>query len=178
MDGVRTDLPQPLLFGAGLFPRQAFPKDWYDAGVVHQAGSITELAAKLDLPHLETTVARFDLLAAGGHDDDFGRGDSAYDRYYGDPTIRPNPCLGPVTTKPPYYAVKVVPGDLGTCGGIHADRYARVLRPDGTVIDGLYASGNSAGNAFGRVYPGPGATIGQGVTYGYIAARHAAGMLP
>jgi 3-oxosteroid 1-dehydrogenase len=71
----------------------------------------------------------------------------------------------------------VVPGDLGTCGGIRADGLARALRPDGSVIEGLYASGNAAGNAFGRVYPGPGATIGQGLSYGYAAARHAAGKL-
>ncbi|NCD21057.1 MAG: FAD-binding protein, partial [Actinobacteria bacterium] len=111
-----------------------------------------------------------------GRDDDFHRGDSAYDRYYGDPTITPNPCLGPID-KGPYYAVKVVPGDLGTCGGVRADGLARALRPDGTVIEGLYASGNAAGNAFGRVYPGPGATVGQGITYAWIAAQHAAGNL-
>ncbi len=165
------------LFGGGLFPRQAFPQAWYDAGVVHKAASLAELAATVGLPQLEATVARFDLLAAAGRDDDFGRGDSAYDRYYGDPTIHPNPCLGPIGSKAPFYAVKVVPGDLGTCGGIRADSYARALRADGSVIEGLYATGNSAGNAFGRVYPGPGATIGQGLTYGYIAARHAAGKL-
>ena len=80
--------------------------------------------------------------------------------------------------KAPFYAVKVVAGDLGTCGGVRADGLARALRPDGSVIEGLYASGNAAGNAFGRVYPGPGATIGQGLTYGWIAAQHAAGRLP
>ncbi|MFI5889829.1 FAD-binding protein [Actinoplanes sp. NPDC051513] len=79
--------------------------------------------------------------------------------------------------KGPYYAVKVVRGDLGTCGGIRVNWLARALRPDGSVIEGLDASGNAAGNAFGRVYPGPGATIGQGITYGYVAARHTAGNL-
>ena len=94
----------------------------------------------------------------------------------GDPTIGPNPCLGPIDHGP-FYAVKVVPGDLGTCGGIRADGLGRALRPDLSVIEGLYATGNAAGNAFGRVYPGPGATIGQGLTFGYAAARHAAGKL-
>lgn len=164
------------LFGAGLFPRQPFPQAWYDAGIVHQASTVAELAATVGLPELPATVDRFNLFAAAGHDDDFRRGDSAYDRYYGDPTIRPNPCLGRIG-RPPFYAVQVVPGDLGTCGGIRADGLARALRPDGSIIQGLYASGNAAGNAFGRTYPGPGATIGQGLTYGYIAARHATGKL-
>ncbi len=164
------------LFGAGLFPRQPFPQAWYDAGVVRRADSIEALAHALGMPDLPATVERYNLLAGSGRDDDFHRGDSAYDRYYGDPTITPNPCLGPIS-KPPFYAVKVVPGDLGTCGGVRADGFARALRADGSVIEGLYATGNCAGNAFGRVYPGPGATIGQGLTYGYLAARHAAGML-
>jgi len=164
------------LFGAGLFPRQAFPQAWYDAGIVHRGASVADLAQTLGMPDLPATVERFNLFAAAGHDDDFRRGDSAYDRYYGDPTIRPNPCLGPIG-KAPFYAVQVVPGDLGTCGGVHADGYARALRPDGSFIEGLYAIGNAAGNAFGRVYPGPGATIGQGLVYAYIAAQHAAGHL-
>jgi 3-oxosteroid 1-dehydrogenase len=164
------------VFGGSVFPRQPLPKAWYDAGVAVKAATIAELAATVGLPGLPDTLERFNLLAASGRDDDFHRGDSAYDRYYGDPTITPNPCLGPVD-KGPFYAVQVVPGDLGTCGGIRADGAARALRPDGSVIEGLYASGNAAGNAFGRVYPGPGATIGQGLTFGYAAARHAAGLL-
>jgi len=165
------------VFGGGVFPRQALPQSWYDKGIAHRADTIQGLAGKVGLPNLPATVQRFNLLAAAGRDDDFHRGDSAYDRYYGDPTVTPNPCLGPID-KGPYYAVKVVPGDLGTCGGIRADGLARALRPDGSVIEGLYATGNAAGNAFGRVYPGPGATVGQGITYGWIAARHAAGRLP
>ncbi|GMA39457.1 FAD-binding protein [Mobilicoccus caccae] len=164
------------VFGGGVFPRQALPRTWYDAGIAHKADTLTELATAVGLPHLVATVERFNLLAASGRDDDFQRGASAYDRYYGDPTVTPNPCLGPIDAGP-FYAVQVVPGDLGTCGGVRADGLARALRPDGSVIEGLYASGNAAGNAFGRVYPGPGATIGQGLTYGYIAARHAAGAL-
>jgi 3-oxosteroid 1-dehydrogenase len=164
------------LFCSSVFPRQPLPKAWYDAGIAVKAGSVTELARRAGLPELPATVLRFNLLAASGRDDDYHRGDSAYDRYYGDPTIVPNPCLGPIGAGP-FYAVQVVPGDLGTCGGIRADGFARALRPDGTVIEGLYASGNAAGNAFGRAYPGPGATIGQGLVYGYAAARHAAGKL-
>lgn len=164
------------LFAGGVFPRQALPQAWYDAGIAVNASSIQGLAQRLNMPELPASVERFNLLAAAGRDDDFHRGDSAYDRYYGDPTLSPNPCLGPIDVGP-FYAVQVVPGDLGTCGGVRADGFARALRPDGSVLPGLYAAGNAAGNAFGRVYPGPGATIGQGLTYGYIAARHAAGEL-
>lgn len=104
---------------------------------------------------------------------DFGRGASANDRYYGDPTVKPNPNLRPLVNGP-FYAVKMVLSDLGTCGGLRADEWARVLREDGSVIAGLYAVGNAAANAFGTTYPGAGATIAQGLVYGFIAARDAA----
>jgi succinate dehydrogenase/fumarate reductase flavoprotein subunit len=164
-------------FTGTVFPHQPLPRSWYDAGVAVKADTVDALAAQLGMPELADTVQRFNLLAAAGRDDDFHRGDSAYDRYYGDPTVVPNPCLGPVDAGP-FYAVQVVPGDLGTCGGVRADGHARALRPDGSVIAGLYAAGNAASNIFGRVYPGPGATIGLGLTYSYVAARHAAGRLP
>ncbi|MBC2934294.1 FAD-binding protein [Nocardioides sp. zg-1228] len=183
---LRQDLPvwmvfdqryrNRYVFGGSIFPRQSFPQEWYDAGVVKKADSLEKLAAEMGMPALPQSVQRFNTLCATGHDDDFGRGDSAYDRYYGDPAVKPNPCLGPID-QGPFYAVKVVPGDLGTCGGVKADEFARALRPDGSVIEGLYAAGNAAGNAFGRVYPGPGATIAQGLVFGYIAANHAAGRL-
>ncbi|MBM2614095.1 FAD-binding protein [Actinoplanes sp. LDG1-06] len=164
------------VFAGSVFPRQPLPAAWYDAGIAVKAGSLDDLAKQVGLTELAATVARFNVQAGAGRDDDFHRGDSVYDRYYGDPTITPNPCLGPLD-QGPFYAVKVVPGDLGTCGGIRADGFARALRSDGSVIEGLYATGNAAGNAFGRVYPGPGATIGQGLSFGYAAARHAAGKL-
>lgn len=164
------------LYGGGIFPGQKLPKEWYEAGIARKADTIEELAEELGMADLPATVERFNLLANSGHDDDFKRGDSAYDRYYGDPTIFPNPCLGPID-KGPFYAVQVVPGDLGTCGGIRADKYGRVLDENRSVIEGLYAVGNAAGNAYGEVYPGPGATIGQGLVFGYLAAQHAAGAL-
>lgn len=162
-------------FGGGILPRQALPGRWYDKGVAHKAGTVADLAAAIGVPveRLTATVERFNLLARHGHDDDFAKGNSAYDRYYGDPAVRPNPCLAPLE-QPPFYAVQVVPGDLGTCGGLRADEHARVLREDGTPIAGLYATGNVAANAMGRCYPGAGATIGQASAFGHIAARHAA----
>lgn len=164
------------VFGGAVFPRMKLPKAWYDAGIAHTASSIRGLADKIGVVGLTEGVARFNELAAQGKDDDFNRGRSAYDRYYGDPTNTPNPNLRPLT-EGPFYAVKVVPGDLGTCGGVLADQYARVQREDGSAIEGLYAIGNSAGNVFGHFYPGAGATIGQGLTFGWIAAMHAAGKL-
>lgn len=164
------------VFAGAIMPRMALPQEWYDAGLAHRADSLAELGEKLGLSELPASVERFNLMAYKGHDDDFRRGDSAYDRYYGDPTVTPNPNLGPLR-RPPFYAVRVIPGDLGTCGGIMADGRARVIRENGEAIEGLYATGNAAGNAFGKYYPGPGATIGQGLSFSYIAAAHAAGKL-
>jgi 3-oxosteroid 1-dehydrogenase len=121
---------------------------------------------------LAATVSRFNEISRTGEDSDFHRGRSAYDRYYGDPTVSPNPNLLAVE-EGPYYAVKMVLSDLGTCGGLRADEFARVLREDGSVVDGLYAIGNTAANAFGTTYPGAGATIAQGLVFGYIAALDA-----
>lgn len=164
------------VFAAELFPRMKIPPAWYDAGIAVRAGSLPELGAQIGVPVSEfrQTMRRFNENASAGEDPDFGRGRSAYDRYYGDPTITPSPNLRPLV-KGPFYAVKMVLSDLGTCGGLKADERARVLREDGSAIAGLYAIGNAAANAFGATYPGAGATIAQGLVYGYIAARDAAG---
>ncbi|OFB37823.1 3-ketosteroid-delta-1-dehydrogenase [Mycolicibacterium sp. (ex Dasyatis americana)] len=164
------------VFAAELFPRTPVPQSWYDAGIAVKADGFDDLATKMQVPleDFRDTVTRFNENAFAGEDPDFERGRSAYDRYYGDPTITPNPNLRPLV-KGPFYAVKMVLSDLGTCGGLRADDHARVLRENGTVIEGLYAIGNTAANAFGSTYPGAGATIAQGLVYGYIAARHAAG---
>ncbi|MGJ3507491.1 3-ketosteroid-delta-1-dehydrogenase [Enemella sp. A6] len=166
------------VFATQVFPKQPLPQKWYDEGIAFKGRTPAELARAAGLPvdAVEATFRNFNVMAANGLDEDFHRGESAYDRYYGDPTVTPNPNLRPLSTGP-FYAVEIVLGDLGTCGGVVADDRARALRPDGSVIEGLYAIGNNAANAFGRTYPGAGATIGQGVVYGYIAARDAAGVL-
>ncbi len=164
------------LFGGGIMPGMPLPRSWYNAGIAHKAASLEELGHMIGVDDLPGGTRRFNELAVQGIDDDFGRGGTHYDRYYGDPTNTPNPNLRPLT-KGPFYAVRVVPGDLGTCGGITTDEQARALTEDGAVIEGLYASGNAAANAFGRYYPGPGATIGQGVTFAYLAAKNAAARL-
>ncbi|WP_109509152.1 FAD-binding protein [Nocardioides speluncae] len=161
---------------AQILPGQPFPKSFYDAGLVVRADSLDELATKVGLPTeaLATTVATFNDYARTGVDLDFGRGDSAYDRYYGDPT-RKNPNLDTID-QGPYYAVKLDVGDLGTKGGLVCDEHARVLREDGSVIDGLYVTGNASSSVMGNEYAGPGATIGPSMVFGYVAARHAAGV--
>lgn len=167
------------VFAADLFPRMAIPETWYAAGIAHRSDSLTELGRKMGVPEAQfvRTTSRFNDMARQGEDVDFGRGGTAYDRYYGDPTVRPNPNLRPID-QGPFYAVKMVLSDLGTCGGLRADERARVLREDGTPIGGLYAIGNTAANAFGASYPGAGATIAQGLVFGYIAARDAAARQP
>lgn len=157
---------------AGLSPRQPFPGRWYQHGTVRKAATLAALAAEIDVPAdaLVATVARFNGFARTGVDEDFHRGESAYDKYYSDPRVKPNPSLH-VIDRAPFYAVKIVPGDLGTKGGLVTDEHARVLRPDGSVIPGLYAAGNVSSAVMGRTYAGPGATIGPALTFGYLAAE-------
>jgi 3-oxosteroid 1-dehydrogenase len=88
--------------------------------------------------------------------------------------VKPNPCLAPLD-KPPFYAVALFPGDLGTKGGLVTDEHARVLREDGSPVEGLYATGNTSASVMGDTYPGPGSTLGPAMTFGYIAAMHARG---
>lgn len=156
---------------AGLRPRQPFPRRWYRAGAVYTSASLDELAALIEVPAaaLRATVAAFNAGATVGRDERFGRGESAYDHYYGDPRQRPNPCLGRLEVAP-FHAVRIVPGDLGTKGGLRVDERSRVLRPDGSAIEGLYAAGNTSAALMGRTYAGAGATIGPAMTEGYIAA--------
>jgi 3-oxosteroid 1-dehydrogenase len=161
---------------AGLDPGQRIPNKWLESGVIVMADTLAELAAKTNLPAdaFTGTVSRFNGFARSGRDDDFHRGESAYDRYYGDPTNKPNPSLGELT-RPPYYAAKLVPGDLGTKRGVRTDVHGRALRDDGSVIDGLYAAGNASAPVMGHTYPRPGGTIGPAMAFGYLAALHIAG---
>ena len=160
-------------------PRRPLPRYFDRYGIVTKADSLAELAAKLELPAeaLAKTVDRFNEMARAGRDQDFGKGESAYDRYYGDPGNGPNPCLAPLT-KPPFYAFKLVPGDLGTKGGLVTDAEARVLRADGTTIPGLYATGNVSASVMGNDYAGAGATIGPAIVFGYVAAKRLAAEAP
>jgi 3-oxosteroid 1-dehydrogenase len=169
---VGGHLPIPKVPFAPVPTGRKIPQAWLDSGIVLTAGSFEELATKIGVPpdELRGTANRFNQLAAAGHDDDFNRGDSAYDNYYGDQTL-PNPNLAPLG-KPPYLAFQIILGDLGTSGGLLTDEHARVLREDGSVIAGLYATGNTSAAVMGRSYAGAGATIGPAMTFGYVAAQH------
>lgn len=144
-------------------------------GYLKRADSIRELAKQCGLSpdSLKATVERFNGFARGGSDLDFGRGDTAYDRYWADPNHQPNPSLGEIRNGP-FWAAVLRPGDLGTNGGLKTDRWARVLDAADRPIMNLYAAGNSASSPFGRTYPGAGATIAAASTFGYLAAKHAA----
>ena len=167
-------LPIPKIPGAPVPTGRKVPPAWVESGVVKAATSWDDMATKIGVParQLSETARRFNELARTGHDDDFNRGDSVYDNYYGDPTL-PNPNLYPLGD-PPYYAFLIVLGDLGTSGGLRTDEYARVLRSDDTVVRGLYAVGNTAAPVMGRSYAGAGATIGPAMTFGFVAAKHLA----
>ncbi|MBY0286929.1 MAG: FAD-dependent oxidoreductase [Mycobacteriaceae bacterium] len=175
---VGGHLPIPKVPFAPVPTGWKVPKAWLESGVVVEANSFEELATKIGAPpaQLRATADRFNELARKGHDDDFNRGDSAYDNYYGDPTL-PNPNLHQLG-KPPYYAFQIILGDLGTSGGLRTDEYARVLRSDDSVVKGLYAVGNTSAAVMGRSYAGAGATIGPAMTFGYVAAKHIADQLP
>ncbi len=161
---------------AGTMPGSKKPQRWYDEGYLRKGATIEELAAQLNMKPqtLRATVDRFNAFVAKGKDEDFGRGVRAYDRWLGDPYHKPSATLGSIS-EGPFYAVPVVPGDVGTYGGVVTDEFARVLRQDGSVISGLYATGISTASVMGRAYPGAGCSIGPAFTFGYIAAKHAAG---
>lgn len=160
----------------GMMPPGQTPSKYLKSGEFVKASSLKELATqcKIDADNLEETVKRFNSFAKNGKDEDFMRGQDIYDRYYSDPRVAPNSNLAALE-KAPYYATRIYPGDLGTKGGLVTDEYARVLREDGSVIEGLYASGNNTASVMGRTYPGPGSTIGPACTFSYIAMNHLAG---
>lgn len=162
---------------AGTMPGTKKPTRWTDERWMRSGATIKELAKACEIPPeaLRATVERFNGFARRGVDEDFGRGARAYDRFLGDPTWKPSASLGTIE-KGPFHAVPVVPGDVGTFGGCVTDCQARVLREDGSVIPGLYATGTTTASVMGRVYPGAGCSIGPSFTWGYVAARHAAGL--
>jgi 3-oxosteroid 1-dehydrogenase len=153
------------------------PKAWYEQNYLRKADSLEALAAQLNIPPaaLQATVERWNGFVAANNDEDFKRGARAYDNWLGDPYHKPSATLGTIA-EAPFYAVPMVPGDVGTYGGVVTDVIGRVLREDGSVIPGLYATGVSTASVMGRFYPGAGASIGPAMTWGYISARHAAGV--
>lgn len=146
------------------------------SGYLKKGNTIAELAAAcgIDPAGLEATVSAFNQNARRGVDPEFDRGASEFNRYGGDPTNRPNPSLGTLE-KGPFYAVKIVPGSFGTFAGLAADTRSRVLRTDGSVIEGLYVAGNDRVSVMGGHYPAGGINLGPALTFGYLAGRDLAG---
>lgn len=144
-------------------------------GYLLEGRTLTELAVKagIDPAGLEATVQDFNRTAVQGEDPSFGRGSTAFNRYLADPEQQPNPCVGPVRHGP-FYAVKLVMGDLGTFDGVRTSVEGAVLRRDGSAINGLYAVGNDRASIMGGNYPGAGITHGPNMTFGYITANHIA----
>lgn len=164
-EGFRARYPLPGLSARGPLPAH-----------IVSAADLTALAARVgvDPAGLTGTVERWNGFCAEGVDHDFHRGENAYDTYYGDPWQEGNPCLGPLD-RPPYYAMRVYSGVIGSKGGPVTDTAGRVLTRDGSVLPGLYAVGNAAAFWTGDGYPGPGATLAVGMTFGYLAGAEIAG---
>jgi succinate dehydrogenase/fumarate reductase flavoprotein subunit len=161
-------------YGIGLIrPRTPVLRRYIRSGYLIEGRDHAELATKIGVPAdaLSETIARFNGFAKAGFDPNFRRGETIYERANGDPTSLGNPCLGPVGNGP-LYAVRLEPTPLGTSRGLMIDPNSRVLRADGSSIEGLYACGNDAQSVFGGEYPGAGAQLGQGMTFAWLAARH------
>ncbi|KKC06909.1 FAD-dependent oxidoreductase [Mycobacterium nebraskense] len=156
-------------------PPGVTPRWMTKSGFLKTASSLGELARKcgIDETGLLATVRRFNAFAITGVDEDFHRGESKYDRHWGDPAQRPNPNLGAIE-RAPFYAAQVHAGDLGTKGGFVTNANGQVLSHDGQPMEGLYASGNVTASIMGKSYPGPGVTLGPAMTFAFIAAEHAA----
>jgi 3-oxosteroid 1-dehydrogenase len=178
-------VPCWLVFDEGYVRRYAatanplqrrMPSEPIESGAIRKADTLDALARQIgvDPDGLVEAVARFNEYARKGLDPDFGRGQSAYNDALGDPGHRPNRSIGPLD-RAPFYATEVYPGDVGTCGGVVTDQYARVLDQDDQPIPGLYATGNLTATVMGRTYPGAGASIANTMTFGYVAARHLGG---
>lgn len=167
----RYKYPMGIFLPGQIEPDARLPKDWLDK-VYFRADSLDALAAKIgvDAAGLQQTVEKMNGYAKAGVDPEFGKGNTAIDRYYSDPSVTPNRCLGPIV-KPPFYAVPLYPGEIGTKGGLVTDAQARVLREDGSVIPGLYATGNTSAAVMGPTYPGAGSTLGPAMTFAYVAIK-------
>ena len=163
---------------AGKWIDKGMPKAWVGKGYLHMADTLEDLAKSIgvDPARLKATVDRWNQFVRAGKDEDFHRGERDYDKcgYVGDPYSDAK-SMGTIE-KGPFFAVPCVPGDVSTYGGVMTDENSRVLRADGSVIEGLYACGVTTASAMGNVYPGAGASVGPSMTFGWIAAKHAAGL--
>ncbi|MDP4077345.1 FAD-dependent oxidoreductase [Acidovorax sp. A1169] len=162
--GLGCVAPAPLPIGRHL-----------RSGYLQSGDTVAELAARIGVEPsvLEATVSAFNDAARRGEDPAFGKGSKAYNRYQGDALVTPNPCLAPLENGP-YYAIRLVIGDIGTFAGLQTDDRTRVLNAAGQPIKGLYAVGNDAASIMGGNYPGAGITLGPALTFGYVAGMELA----
>ncbi|WID96654.1 FAD-dependent oxidoreductase [Bosea vestrisii] len=165
-------------YGLGRARPRPFPiRPWLRSGYLRRGDTAEALAADcgIDVAGFSGTLAQYNRDAAQGRDPAFGRGETPYNRVQGDPEHRPNPCVAPIGPGP-FYAVKIVPGSLGTFAGLKTDAFARVLDRNGAPIPGLYAVGNDMSSMMAGRYPAGGITLGPAMTFGYVAAHHASGV--
>ena len=168
------------MFG-GVIQGEAMPDSMSKAMIgddkmLIKADTIEQLAEKIDVDveGLKATMAEVQAIAASGVDQDFGRGSEAHDVMYGDPEVKPNACWGPMD-QGPYYATRLLLGDIGTKGGLVVNLHGQAVNESGQAIDGLYAAGNSSASIMGSKYPGAGCTLGPAMTLAYKAAHHLMG---
>jgi succinate dehydrogenase/fumarate reductase flavoprotein subunit len=171
--GLGAVKPAPMRLGAML-----------QNGYLQRGATLDALAQAcgIDGMALQKTVLRYNLQALEGRDADFAKGETPYNRMQGDAastqaTGLPNPCMAPLE-KGPFYAVKIVAGSLGTFAGLRVNDHAQVLDAGGQPIPGLYAGGNDMASMMGGNYPSGGITLGPAMTFGFLAAHHAAGVDP
>ena len=163
-----------LRYGMGpIYPWPMPYKQHIRSGFLKRGSTFAELAreAGLNPENLEATVMRYNANARFGDDPEFQRGSNAFDVANGDPEQGPNPCIGPLD-KPPYYAIRVFAGCVGTFAGLQTDGHGRVLDQSRTPISGLYAGGNDMLSITGGDYVAGGCTLGPGMTFGYIVGQH------
>jgi succinate dehydrogenase/fumarate reductase flavoprotein subunit len=166
------DRTQIRKYGCGLIrPGTPFLGRYVKNGYLTRATTIRGLAeaSGINPAGLDATIAAYNRAAIAGVDPDFHKGESVYDRNIGDPSNHPNPCMGPIVD-PPFYMLRLWPGDIGTTIGLKTDENSQVLGADGVAIRGLYACGNDMSSVMRGHYPGPGATLGPAVVFGYRAA--------
>lgn len=145
------------------------------SGYLVKGRSLDELAqnAGIDAEQLKNTVEIYNRGAVRGEDRQFGRGTTAFNRYLADPDVQPNPCVAPVKDGP-FYALKLIMGDLGTFEGLETTIEGQVLSQEGAPIGGLYAVGNDRASIMAGTYPGAGITLGPAMTFGYLTGKHLA----
>ncbi len=172
------DHPTIRKYGLGYAKPAPVPLGRYIAnGYLHKGATLADLARAtgIDAAALEATVTAYNATAEKGEDPEFNRGSTSFNRYLADPAHQPNPCVGPIR-QGPFYALKIIMGDLGTFDGLRTAVSGQVLRPDGSRIDGLFAVGNDRASIMGGNYPGAGITLGPAMVFGYITGRALAGI--